>query len=98
MAKKTVARRSFDKDFKIKAVKMMTEDGLTGAAVSKKLKISATQLYQWKSKFASPQKATASKPTTSKGNFGLRAELAAVTEERDILRKAIAIIYAKSGV
>jgi transposase len=79
----------FSDDFKRDAVRQMTERGYPVAEVSQRLGVSQHSLYEWRKKF--------SKPSASSGEDGLSAEirqlkreLARVTEERDILKKAAA--------
>ena len=46
-----MARRSFDKQFKMAAVKLVLEDGMTVAEVSKELNIHYNSLYRWVSEY-----------------------------------------------
>ena len=46
-----MARRSFDKQFKMAAVKLVLEDGMTVAEVSKELNIHYNSLYRWISEY-----------------------------------------------
>lgn len=88
-------RRKFGKEFKIDAVKLVTERGLKVTEVSRDLGISKELLYRWKNDYE--KSGTSSFP--GEGNLKpedeelrkLRRELANVKEERDILKKAIAI-------
>ena len=88
-------RRKFEKEFKIDAVKLVTERGMKVTEVSRDLGISKELLYRWKNDYE--KSGTFSFP--GEGNLNpedeelrkLRRELANVKEERDILKKAIAI-------
>ena len=88
-------RRKFGKEFKIEAVKLVTERGMKVTEVSRDLGISKELLYRWKSDYE--QHGSLSFP--GEGNLkpededlrNLRRELSNVKEERDILKKAIAI-------
>ena len=78
---------NFSDDFKRDAVAQITERGYPVAEVSQRLGVSPHSLYAWKKKF--------SKPSGGDGNQAveirrLKKELARVTEERDILKKATA--------
>lgn len=78
---------NFTDEFKRDAVAQITERGYPVAEVSKRLGVSPHSLYAWKKKF--------SKPSGGDGDQAaeircLKKELARVTEERDILKKATA--------
>ncbi|MBF0620005.1 MAG: transposase [Candidatus Omnitrophica bacterium] len=45
-------KRRFDRDFKVSAVKMVTEGGHKAAEVARSLGIHEGQLYNWKKKFS----------------------------------------------
>ena len=45
-------KKRFDKDFKISAVKMVTEGGHKAAEVARSLDIHPNMLYSWKRKYA----------------------------------------------
>ena len=82
-----MSKSNFSEDFKRDAVRQITERGYPVAEVSQRLGVSQHSLYEWKKKFAAPN---------AKGNDEaeeirrLKKELARVTEERDILKKAAA--------
>ena len=46
-----MARRSYDKQFKIAAVKLVLEDNMTVSEVSKELSIHYNSLYRWISEY-----------------------------------------------
>jgi len=78
----------FNDDFKRDAVAQITERGYPVAEVSQRLGVSQHSLYAWKKKFAKA-------PGSGDGDQAaevrrLKQELARVTEERDILKKATA--------
>lgn len=79
----------FTEDFKIDAIKQITERGYSVADVSKRLGVSTHSLYGWMKRY------TVSSGSAGKGDQSaeirrLKQELARVTEERDILKKATA--------
>jgi len=84
-------KRRFDREFKIQAVKMVTEGGQTAAEVARSLGIHANQLYNWKRKFSDDGE----KAFPGKGHLteisALRKKLRDVEMERDILKKAVGI-------
>jgi transposase len=82
-----MSKSNFSDDFKRDAVRQITERGYPVAEVSQRLGVSQHSLYEWKKKFSA---------SNAKGNDEteeirrLKKELARVTEERDILKKAAA--------
>lgn len=88
-------RRSYSREFKIEAVSLITQGGLSISQAARDLGISQTVLGRWKRQFeADPEQAF-----PGRGNLKpqdeelalLRRELAMVRQERDILKKAIGI-------
>ena len=77
---------NFSDDFKRDAVAQITDRGYPVAEVSKRLGVSQHSLYAWKRKFSQPS-SDADKDAEIRQ---LKRELARVTEERDILKKATA--------
>lgn len=88
-------RRQFDRAFKLEAVRLVTEEGRAVAAVARELGINENSLHRWKMQLADQR----DHAFVGTGNLNseqdelrrLRRELADVTEERDILKKAIAV-------
>jgi transposase len=79
----------FSDEFKRDAVRQITERGYPVAEVSQRLGVSQHSLYEWRKKFSKP--ATGSGEDDQAGEVRrLKRELARVTEERDILKKAAA--------
>ena len=88
--------RRFDKDFKISAVKMVTETGHSVSEVARSLDLKPNVLYSWKRRY-SGQGATAFVGTGHLTELSaLRKQLREVTMERDILKKAVGI-FSKDG-
>tara|TARA_R110002072_G_scaffold96178_1_gene211685 strand:+ start:221 stop:493 length:273 start_codon:yes stop_codon:yes gene_type:complete len=77
----------FSDDFKRDAVAQITERGYPVKEVSERLGVSQHSLYAWKRKFAKASTGEAEKDAEIRR---LKRELARVTEERDILKKATA--------
>lgn len=88
--------KRFDKEFKISAVKMITEAGHSTAEVARSLDINVNVLYNWKKKYSGE----GAKAFIGTGHLtelsALRKQLREVTMERDILKKAVGI-FSKEG-
>ena len=79
----------FTEDFRIDAIKQITERGHSIADVSQRLGVSTHSLYAWIKRHAASPSAMV-KDDQSAEIRRLKLELARVTEERDILKKATA--------
>jgi len=77
----------YTQEFKIEAVKQITERGYSVAEVSDRLGICTKTLYHWRSQFSDQPKSVKSSDEQLR-IAKLEAELKRVTEERDILKKA----------
>jgi transposase-like protein len=88
-------RRQFDAEFKREAVRLSQEPGRTMASVARDLGIGETNLWRWRKKLA--ESGESAFPGTGHVSADheelrrLRRELTDVTEERDILKKALAV-------
>jgi len=83
--------KRFDKDFKLSAVKMITEGGHKASEVARSLDIHPNMLYSWKRKYAdNPDKAFPGKGHLTE-IAALRRRLRDAEMERDILKKAVGI-------
>ena len=88
-------RRKYDREFKIEAVKLVTERGTPIAEAARNLGIHENLLRTWKNKYLDDT----ADSFPGKGHLKpqdeqlrcLRKKLADVEEERDILKKALAI-------
>jgi transposase len=91
MAGEDGKKKRFDREFKISAVKMVTEGGHKATEVARSLGIHQNQLYSWKRKFSD----NGDKAFPGKGHLtelaALRRKLRDVEMERDILKKAVGI-------
>ena len=81
-----MGKANFSDDFKRDAVAQITERGYPVAEVSQRLGVSLHSLYAWKRKFSQPSGGDSKDSEIRR----LKRELARVTEERDILKKATA--------
>ena len=79
----------FTEEFKIDAIKQITERGYSVADVSQRLGVSTHSLYAWMKRY-STAKTDIIKDDQSAEIRRLKQELTRVTEERDILKKATA--------
>lgn len=88
-------RKRHTKAFKLEAVRLLKDSGRPGAEIARELGIRRTQLYKWAGQLkgkgrtraflgSGPRRAAEDEVTR------LKRELAKVTEERDILKKAAA--------
>ena len=82
-----MGKANFSDEFKRDAVAQITERGYPVAEVSKRLGVSPHSLYAWKKKFGSASGYGDDRDAEIRR---LKRELARVTEERDILKKATA--------
>jgi len=88
-------RRKYDQEFKLEAVRLITEKGRRAAEVARNLGVHENLLYKWKREYlADKEDAFPGKGRLKPEDEKLRQlerELADVKEERDILKKALAI-------
>ena len=84
-----MGKANFTDEFKLDAIKQITERGYSVADVSRRLGVSAHSLYSWMKRYNAPEKAAVQDDQLSEIRR-LKQELARVTEERDILKKATA--------
>jgi transposase len=93
-------RRHFSREFKRDAVQLVTEQGMPVGKVARELDIHPNLLHLWRRRFL----AKGDKAFVGKGRVtpeeaaikGLRKELEKVKEERDILKKALAVFSKRS--
>lgn len=91
----TEKRRKYDREFKLEAVRLSYEAGRSVAGVSRDLGISENALHVWRAKLKSEGSAAFPGKGHQSGEQEelrrLRRQLAEVTEERDILKKALGV-------
>lgn len=89
------SRRKYDREFKLEAVRLVTQGGRPVSEVARDLGIHENLLYNWRQKYlddtahAFPGKGHL-KPADEEMRR-LKKELTDVKKERDILKKALAI-------
>lgn len=91
-----MSSKRYPEEFKIEAVKQVTERGYPVVDVATRIGVSQHSLYQWIKLYGLP----ASERQETQGQAAeirrLKAELKRVTEERDILKKAAAYFAKES--
>jgi len=80
----------FSDEFKRDAVAQVVDRGYSVAEVSERLGISTKSLYTWKTQFSQPRNQMIETTEQAVEIRRLKKELARVSEERDILKKATA--------
>jgi transposase len=83
-------RKTYTQDFKLDAVKLVTERGLSRARVARDLGIGTQTLRNWLRAFAGDNAAPPA-GTDAQQLAALRRENELLREERDILKKALGI-------
>ena len=78
----------FTEEFKQDAVAQVVDRGYAVREVADRLGISTKSLYTWKAQFSKPTKVLSDEAALAAELRQTRKELARVTEERDILKKA----------
>lgn len=80
--------KRYPEEFKIEAVKQVTERGHAATEVAARLGVSSHSLYQWVKRYSAPPAERQKVDDQQAEMKRLKAELKRVTEERDILKKA----------
>lgn len=89
--------KRYTEEFKIGAVKQVTEGGHSVADVGRRLGVTPYSLYQWIKRYSVPEGERIEAQAQQAELRRLKAELKRVTEERDILKKAAAYFAKTSG-
>ncbi len=88
--------KRYTEEFKVEAVKQVTERGHPVADVAARLGVSSFSLYQWVKRYSLPAVERIATQNQQAEIRQLKAELKRVTEERDILKKAAAYFAKES--
>jgi len=88
--------KRYAEEFKLEAVKQVTERGHSVYDVARRLGVTTHSLYAWCKKYGNDSQTVAQKDDQSAEIKRLKAELKRVTEERDILKKATAYFAKES--
>ena len=90
-----MGRRTFSREFKLEAVKLVTERGMTASQAGRDLGIAANIVSRWVREAATDKKQAfpghGQMKTDDAEVAKLRRELARTKAERDILKKAIGL-------
>jgi transposase len=93
--------KRYDRQFKIDAVRMVTEGGRKMAEVARELGLGHNQLARWKKELEEEGKeafpGSGHQSTAEEELKRVKRELARVEEERDILKKALAVFSRRPG-
>lgn len=80
--------KRYTEEFKIEAIKQITERGYSVADVAERLGTTTHSLYAWLKRYGEASPRQIQKADEQAEIAQLKAELRRVTEERDILKKA----------
>ena len=80
--------KRYPEEFKIQAVKQVTDQGRTITSVAERLGVSDKSLHDWVQKYSKPDADRQADTVQLAEIKKLKAELKRVTEERDILKEA----------
>ncbi len=83
------SKQPYPEEFKIEAVKQITERGHRVADVSARIGVSQHSLYKWIKAYSAPAAEQQARASQTKKLRRLKAELRRVTEERDILKNGL---------
>lgn len=92
-----MSAKRYTEEFKVEAVKQVTERGHPVAEVASRLGMTTHSLYEWIRKYGVKEPAQPKSQGQEAEIRKLKAELKRVTEERDILKKAAAYFAKASG-
>lgn len=91
-----MSSKRFTEEFRIEAVKQVTERGYAVKDVSERLGVSTWSLYNWIKEYSAPPSVRQADQDQASRIKRLESELRRVTEERDILKKAAAYFAKES--
>ena len=92
-----MSAKRYTEEFKIEAVKQVTERGHRLSEVAARLGVTTHSMYAWVKRYGVPEPQRLANQDQAAEVRRLRAELKRVTEERDILKKAAAYFAKASG-
>lgn len=91
-----MSSKRYSEEFKIEAVKQITERGYSVQEVAGRLGTTTHSLYAWRKKYGQGSQRATELTDQQAEIRRLRHELKRVTEERDILKKATAYFAKES--
>lgn len=89
--------KRYTEEFKIEAVRQVTDRGHSVAEVAKRLGVTTKSLYDWIKRYGDEQAQHAQISDQQKEIRRLKAALRRAEEERDILKKAAKYFAGESG-
>ena len=89
--------KRYTEEFKVEAVKQVTDRGYSIADVAKRLGVTTKSLYDWVNRYGANAEQYQSTKQQNDEIKRLKADLRRVTEERDILKKAAKYFATESG-
>ena len=92
-----MSAKRYTNEFKIEAVRQVTDRGYPVAEVADRLGVTTHCLYAWLKKFGPKQAKASELDEVQRELRRLKSELRRVTEERDILKKAATYFAKESG-
>ena len=92
-----MSKARFTEEFKIAAVKQVTEHGRPVTEVAARLGVSTHSIYGWLKRYNKPIEQREQESAEAAEIKRLRNEVKRLTEERDILKKAAAYFAKESG-
>lgn len=91
-----MSRKRYPEEFKVEAIKQISERGYSVVEVSQRLGVTTHSLYAWLKKYGPQSERHQAKADEQAELKRLRKELARVTDERDLLKKAAAYFAKQS--
>jgi transposase len=88
--------KRYPEDFKIEAVRQVTDRGYAVTDVAQRLGVTTKSLYDWITKYGSNSERHQALTSQQEEIRKLKSELRRVTEERDILKEAAAFFAVES--
>lgn len=89
--------KRYTEEFKIEAVKQVTERGYPVSEVASRLGVTTHSLYEWVKRYGMSEAERDTVKSQDAEIRRLKAEIKRVTEERDILKKAATYFAKASG-
>lgn len=89
--------KRYTEEYKIEAVRQITDRGYSAADVSQRLGVSTHSLHAWRKRYGAGKTKATEMDDARQENQRLKSELRRVTEERDILKKAARYFAKESG-